>query len=324
MPWVKVHRYVINQDKKALAYFNEQLKQFDAYDFSVPTVMFCGARWLGFSNAASSGKIWVQALEYCREQIIKTGSISPVTTKVLQQWSASENVITNPYADRSELSVIFTLAVLDAYGPCSLFCFILFLAFLWLYPQSRWRQFWVGSCFIVVLGLMQFLLQRFPDVYFMMLPHLRVFAVVVGGVLLKFGINNFLTRKQGKNTGSVVLLIPALLFSVIAVYAYQQTCEMKMGIVFEQWLHSINLTSLGYIFYRILYLCFYLASLMLLLFFYLIFGVHPRKMLFIAASTMLSAIGLILIAQPTMLVNALASVVVFVFSLFIGWFLSRR
>lgn len=146
-PWLIVHRYIINQDKPALQTFYEHLQQQHSSDFSVPTVFFCNSRWVGFAEAKTTGKALLNALTYCHQKISQQGELSAATVNVLQKQS-----LVSPYQGSTKimqstfmLPITAQMNVLILY---SLVCFVAFLAFLWLYPARKWRQFGIRLIFL--------------------------------------------------------------------------------------------------------------------------------------------------------------------------------
>lgn len=67
MPWLKINKYVINEDKAALELFYQRLKAINASDFTVPTLFFCGSRRVGFDTPEQAGAKLIQELQYCHE-----------------------------------------------------------------------------------------------------------------------------------------------------------------------------------------------------------------------------------------------------------------
>lgn len=87
-PWIKVHRYTINQDKVGLQLFHDHLLQQHSLDFSTPTFFFCDSRWKG--GGLEEDKV-IKAILYCHQQINHQGQLSQETVRKLQAWSATYN-----------------------------------------------------------------------------------------------------------------------------------------------------------------------------------------------------------------------------------------
>ena len=325
-PWIKVRRHVINEDKTALQLFYQKLKQFNSSDFSVPTIMFCDSRWVGFESSETTGKGLLHALNYCRHQIERDGTLTQITSNIVRQWSGTSRVDAKLVINQptSPLERIVITALAEAFTPCSLFCLIVFIAFIWMYPERRWIQFFLSIAFLLALSVVHTTQFVFTEQYQQLLLHLSWFSAPAGIMLLFVAFQYAKARWASGVQRSVIWAFPALILSVIAVYAHQQICAFSVGAVFQQWIQTQPLTQAAYYFYQLTYLGFYLLPLMLLLGFYLVFGVHPRRILPVSACLMLMITGIALLIYPDSLASSGLSGIVLIASLFLGWYYIRR
>ncbi len=327
-PWLVVHRYVINQDKLALQTFYDRLQQQNSTDFSVPAIFFCGSRWTGFSDANTTGRVLLRALSYCHKKISQQGELSPGVINVLQKEGDVSQFYFGANVARSTPLLIISTALMDAFNPCSLFCFVAFLAFLWLYPTQKWLQFSVGIIFLLSLGVIHYVQQAHPAFYYQMILQLRLSEMIIGLLLLFFMWSTYL-----KMMSHVVLKPGLLVFSVIILTAFaiqisQQTCVFNVALVLEQWWTDHVLSPEKHVFYQVIYQVFYILPLAFLLLFYLKFGRHQRmtahhQTLNIAAYFMLMSISVILLVYPQWLANILVSIAVPVASIVVGWLIKN-
>ena len=328
-PWLIVHRYVINQDKLALATFYEHLKQQKESDFAVPAIFFCDSRWTGFADDSTTGKTLLQAMRYCHQKISEQGELRPETVNVLRKQAASTNIRIN--LSMANSAVLFTpwAAFTDALNPCSLFCMAAFLAFLWLYPLRKWSQLSLGLVFLISLGVIHFVQQVYSLTYYQMIPEWRLWTLFIGAALLFMVFSAYRKKMSQAAASPGLLMLVVMVFTVFAVQTYQQTCALNMSFIFGQWLTKQAYLPSTHLFYQIIYQALYLLPLTLLLLFYFFMGRYRRmcsfhKPLNIAAYLILSSIGIILLVFPTLLANSWASIIVLFGSIVVGWFVERH
>lgn len=328
-PWLMVHRYFINQDQSSLKLFYERLQQQNTTSFAVPAIFFCDSRWVGFAGDDTSGKALLNGLTYCRNRVNSEDKLSSSTISVLQQWGNATQFRINSQSIKSPLLQIPLAALVDAFASCSLFCFIALLAFLWLYPTQKWSQLRVGLCFLLSVGFVHYLQQTESAVYYELLPKLRVALGVAGALLLLFVVREYQKLRLLVVSKPDLFGFAVIFFSVVAIYACQQTCLLNMALVFEQWLTEQTISPSRHFFYQCYYLCFYLLPMALILLFYFYAGHHERlsrfrRMLQVASCLILMTMGLLLMVYPILFANLLVSSVILFTSVLLGWIFVRR
>lgn len=260
-PWLNVSRYVINQDKNALIRFNQLLLQQHLDDFAVPSIFFCGSRWVGFATPETTGKDVLAGLNYCKEQIEKDGQLTAATVSVLKrQGNASmfqAGMIRNP----SPIEFISSIALIDSFNPCALFCFLGFLSILFL-SHDRKQVLQNGVLFILTIGVTHYLQQTFNTTFYELLPWLRIVAVFIG-LSLAYMCYQYLYKKISTR----LLLVNTFLLAFI-LEIFQQTCLMNWSYVFEQWLYNQSVTPMTRSVYQVIYHLFYLTA------YFVIFGIY--------------------------------------------------
>ncbi len=327
-PWLIVHRYVINQDKSALETFFKHLHEAKETNISVPSLFFCDSHWIGFSDEATTGKILLDALKYCRSKIIQQGQLSSETISVLQKESASMRIRMNANVANSALLFTSWAALTDATNPCSLFCMSVLLAFLWLYPLQKWSQFGLGLVFLLSLGATHLLQQIYSTNYHQSVPQLSIWPILVGIVLLFLVFKTYRNQLSGAIANPSLMTVVVMALMVLMVQLYQQTCALNMTFIYNQWLTNRAYPEATRLFYQMLYQVFYLLPYIGLLLFYLLMGRHRwirpfHKGLNWAAYLILSSIGIILLLFPPLFGNLWASLIVLVGSMLVGWFAER-
>lgn len=320
-PWIHVQRYSINEDKDALIRFSKLLTEQNMNDFAVPSVFFCGSRWVGFASARTTGNDLLHGLNYCKQQIEKKGTLSPVTIEVLKRWANANIFDSGITGDPSVIRYITTVALIDAFNPCALFCIAGFFALLFL-QESRKSQIITGLLFILAVGIVHYIQQVYANAFFEWLPWLRIPAACVG--LFAFYLAG--QHYRNKSIHNLFFLLAFLL--AFMVQSYQQTCVMNWSYIFGQWLYNQHLSGGRTGLYQLAYQSVYLLPLLVTLALYVIL---IRVRFFARLSPKLNTIGLLLvmaialclIIYPLALSNLALSLFVIISLIVCGWILSR-
>lgn len=306
-PELKIKRNVINEDKDALLRFNQLLSEQHMDDFSVPSIYFCDSRWLGFASAETTGKDLMRAINYCKQQIEKNGTLTKATVDTLRHWANANKFDSGMVESPSVFSYILTIALTDAFAPCAFFVFIGFLAFLFI-EANRKKQITAGLLYAAAVVITHYIQQAHTSGFYLMLPWLRIPAIFLGFLAIYFVMQHY--KKQ---VDSTLYFSLAFLLGLI-VTAYQQTCVMNWAYIFEQWLNNQKLSTIQVGFYQLLYQSLYALPLLLTLFIYLSLlklkraaAWQPR--LLTLGLLFLVAIALCLIAYPMLLSYLAVSVV---------------
>lgn len=329
-PWLDVNRHLINEDKAALDLFNHYLKQQTnkVDNFAVPAIFFCNSRWVGFVDAKTTGQKLNNSLEYCRQQIEKSGRLSPRTVEVIRQWASANWYESSISGKPSAALFIPMMALIDALNPCAIFCIMTLLAFLIL-QQHRSRQFALAVIFLVIVSGIHYLHQIYTPTYYDILAGLRIPAIGLGFVMI--GLARAARTKSGQipDYSHHWLILIAAALAAFAIQMYQQNCTPDFSLVFQQWLMGQHYSSNKAFVYALLYQLIYFLSLGLLTLL-LISGLQNRKMLKyhgiikIFARSFLMMTGIILIVYPAGLSSLSLSFLIFALSIIAGWFYNRR
>ena len=320
-PWLHVTRYTVDKDKKALTQFNQFLMEQHMSDFAVPSVFFCNSRWVGFATAETTGKNLLDALNYCKQQIEKKSELATVTVEVLR-LKANANLFDSGMTENpTVIKYLTTIALMDAFNPCALFCLGGFFAILFL-QDHRKGQIICGALYLLALGTVHFIQQTYPNTFFELLPWLRGPAALIGVFIF------YLARQYYKEKS-----VPALFFSLafllaLIIQAYQQTCLMNWSYIFQQWLYNQHLSNQTVGLYELAYQSMYLVPLAVTLVLYVILMqmkhfIRFKPQLNTMGLLYLMAVGLFLIIYPAALANLLLSLFVILCVFIAGLFLSR-
>lgn len=314
-PWLRVQRYVINEDKEALIHFNRLLD--GDSNFAVPAVFFCNSHWIGFADAQTTGKDLMRALTFCKQQIEQNHALTPSTVAVLKRWANANKFDTGIIDPPSAPYYIVGMALIDAINPCALFTLISFFAMLFVQDNRRMRLV-TGFAFIAGLGVVHFIQQVYASYFFEYLHWMRIPAGLVGLMALFFARQYFKTNKSPSG-----LFILSFLLALM-IQTYQQTCVMNWSYLFEQWLNNQALTKTQSGLYELVYQLLYLLPLSITLIVYCILIqkdklAHLKTQFSAFGLFSLIAVGLILVIYPYVLSSFIVSLVILIGLVLFSW-----
>ncbi|KTD01452.1 glutaredoxin family protein [Legionella feeleii] len=323
--WIEVHRYIINEDKVALEFFNQRLQQQHVDSFAMPAIFFCDSRWVGFDSAENSGKVLLRALNYCHQQIVAADQLTPLTRTLLKQWATASWYDMSIEYKPSPALFIPMMALTDALNPCAAFCIMALFAFLWLTP-TQLAQFTRGIAFIVAVGLVHFFQQAYTAAFYHTWTWLSIFSALLGlGLLAYVGSNYFKvkTEKPIYITGILVVL------TAMVIQAYQQTCTPSFALVFEQWLAAQPVSPTRLALYQLGYQLIYLVPLLVLIIVFSFLShsksLEKRRLVITQVSWMiLTIIGCFFIFYPKGLSSLWISFVALAVAILLGWLTAKR
>lgn len=295
-PWLQVKAYYIDKDKDALLAFSKRIRIQSTGDFAVPSAFFCDSRWIGFDTAETTGKDIMRGLTLCRDQIKASGRLTSATVNALQKLGNANYFDTGMVDTPSSTYYLLGMALLDATSPCSLFYFLTFLAFLFLRTDKK-AQYRDGLVFVVILGLMHYVQQTNPALFYTFASWMRWPAVMVGlATLYLLGV---LYRKQSVQA----YLLPLAFCLAVLVQSFQQTCLMNWSYLFQQWLNHQAVSPLQSGLLGLLYQGLYLSIILLFLIAYTAVINRPkyskaRHYLQLLGQVILLFVAVLLIAYP--------------------------
>lgn len=317
--WLHVKRHYINQDKNALMRFNALLSAQKTDDFAVPSVFFCGSRWVGFSSAETTGKDLLNALSYCQSRLEKQGVLTETTVNVLKHWANANWLSTSIIEKPSPLAYTIGMALLDAISPCALFVFLGFLMFLFL-QDTQSKRFVIGLLYVFILGGMHCVQQTNATLFFEWAAFMR-WPALLTGVLAAYVI-----FCDYKNRPVVTLSLVCVALVAFMLQLHQQTCVTNWSYVFQQWLLNEDMARGQLMAYQLLYQTMYLVPLLLVL---LLYAMLMRSRRFSGYVACLHRVGLIwlgviaflLMAHPASFSQFSLSLMMVLMAVIWGWFL---
>jgi glutaredoxin len=321
-PWLQIKANYINQDKEALAWFSQYLAMLNANDFSVPSVFFCGSRWVGYNSDETTGIDLVKALSYCKQQIEQQGTLSSATISTLQRW-ANANFFNAGIPEKPTTTHYFIATLLlDILGSCALFSMAGFLAILFT-QQTKAHQCIAGFLFIIAVGIAHYVEQAYVSQFFHLLPVIRILSILIGLI----GLYWVFCYYKDRLIRSSAVFIWVFLWA-FCVYSYQQLCLMNWSYMFEQWLSNQSWSN-GYkgliqALYQFLYM---MPSIIFLLIFLLIqktsFFASSKNKLKTIGTLYIFSISLCLTLYPDLLTNQILSWAVLLGMAVLGWFFNK-
>ncbi|WP_133129580.1 glutaredoxin family protein [Legionella yabuuchiae] len=324
-PWLEIKRHVIDKDKAALKLFYERLQALDVNNFAVPAFFFCGSRWVGFADPERSGKPLLSAMKYCYEQIKKHGELPQATIRVLKaKGTASQFEIDNWIARSPQLFVPLS-GLMDAITPCSLFIYLVLLAYISLHSGFKVLQYLIAMTYLITILAFAFFELAFTNQFYAVINALRWPAGIIGLFLVWYLV--FYGRGAKMKPGQrLPMVLPMVILTTALVFFYQQACLMNIGMIFDQWLSGQTLTTTERYTYIGIYLVSYLIPFILFSLVYL-FLIHLRRFqtyhehLYLSGWTFLLGVGVFLIIKPLWLSKLMYSYMVLLIAILVGWFL---
>ncbi|CDZ78798.1 type-F conjugative transfer system pilin assembly thiol-disulfide isomerase TrbB [Legionella massiliensis] len=324
-PWLDVHRYEINQDKQALEYFRQQLNLLKTDDYSVPAVLFCNSRWVGFDKPETTGQVLAKSLDFCYQQITKTGELKSNTVKILTQWANASFLAGSLTPTSKAIVVIPLIASMDSLNSCSIFCLLALFSFLWLYKDKS-IMLGLGILFIVVVAVVHHFQQNHAIFFYQVLHNLRILAALIGLGLIAYV---FVLYSKGANVQPGIVIPILVGLTALVIESYQQVCLPNFALIFTQWLDAQKPSSFAKGIYAIFYSLVYVIPL--ILFMVLLIYCRVKKkiekckaVLVCMAWCLLLIIGIILVIYPRGLSNYLCSVLALLLSFVAAWLTVRR
>jgi glutaredoxin len=257
-PWLKINRYIINEDKAALETFNQFLKQQKEYDFAVPSIVFCNTRWIGFGDESTDGQQLLKTMNYCRTQIAKTGELTPATIQALKQISVANWYEANLVTKISAITFIPMMALFDALNPSSVTSILALFAFLFIQKPQKIKLS-VILLFLLGAGIAHHIQQSHASFFYQALVMLRIPAALIGLGLLSYVVifhtqyNSQVKRPLPKTVYLLLVLLVALV-----IQAYQQNHAPNFSLIFHQWVSLQGFSEARQILYGLLYQIVYL------------------------------------------------------------------
>ena len=342
-PGLIVKEYEVWRNKENAALYQRVLRSAKVSQAGVPVTVVGTSLFLGFRE---QNRV---ALEEAVARCVRDGcpdGVALIGAQHLSSTGPSEGGFSVPFLgtiDPAKVSLpLFTIVIagLDSFNPCAFFV-LLFLLSLLIHAKSRKRMFLIGGIFVLFSGLVYFLFMAAWLSVFMVIGKLTVITVTGGAIAMLVGMINvkdFFFFKKGVSlvipeaakptlfqrmrgllrAPTVPAMIGGTVVLAVTANAYELLCTAGFPMVYTRVLTLHNLTTLQYYEYLVLYNVVYVIPLAVIV------GVvtitlgarklaewQGRKLKLVSGLMMLS-LGVILIVNPALLNNVLASVVLLV------------
>lgn len=349
-PGLVVRDYEVWKNKENKALYQNVLSSSGVKQAGVPTTVVGTAVFMGFNDQIRKGI--GDAISRCLREGCPDG-VAELKAQGLSQDTKQDEAISLPLLGRVDpvkVSLpVFTLVIgaLDSFNPCAFFV-LLFLLSMLIHVRSRGRMFLIGGIFVLFSGLIYFLFMAAWLNVFMIVGQITAITVAGGLVALLIGginVKDFFLFRQGVSLSIPEAAKPKLfermrgllkaptlpamaagtVVLAISANAYELLCTAGFPMVYTRVLTLHKLTTAQYYQYLVLYNIVYVLPLALIVAVITVtLGARKltewqgRKLKLLSGLMMLS-LGLVLIVNPALLNNVLASVIMLGSVIMVSW-----
>ena len=338
-PWLVVRDFEVWKNRENAALYRRVLQAARITRGGVPLTVVGTSVYLGFNEQNRRGI--EEAVAFCRESGCPDGA-ALAGAAALTAPGAGNGAVAIPFLgtiDASTVSLpLFTVIIagLDSFNPCAFFV-LLFLLSLLIHARSRRRMLIIGGVFVIISGIVYFLFMAAWLSLFMVIGQLAVITAAGGAIALVVGginVKDFFFFKKGVSLAIPesakprlyermrgllkAPTLPAMLAgtAVLAVSAnaYELLCTAGFPMVYTRVLTLHDLSTFQYYQYLALYNAVYVIPLAVIVAAVTItFGARKLtewqgRQLKLVSGLMMLSLGALLIIDPSLLNNVLASV----------------
>ncbi|WP_126456595.1 thioredoxin family protein [Sulfuriflexus mobilis] len=338
-PDLQLHAYQLDGEPDNVIRYQLMAGELGQKAQSVPALLLCNTMLTGFDERATPQQL-SSLLSACRRHIVATGSLkgfSTVPSKHVDLTLPFFGRVNTGDVDGLPVITLFIAAV-DAFNPCAFFV-LMFLMGMMLHSGSRGRMLLVGGVFVTISGLMYFLFMTAWLNLFRLIGHLDAITVIAGMVALAVGLINikdFIWFKRGVSltisdsakpalylrmrkllqTRSLITLLLATTGLAVFANLYEFLCTAGFPMVYTRILTLSDLSTPRYYAYLALYNLIYIVPLLtiVMLFAWTMGGrklqEREGKRLKLISGSMMATLGLVLLINPGLLQNIVATMVI--------------
>ncbi|MCU0975816.1 MAG: hypothetical protein MUC71_05815 [Steroidobacteraceae bacterium] len=343
LPWLEIRKYSVRDDRDNARFYFNTAQSLGVEALSVPGFIFCREVMIGYDAAATTGAELERALTACRERRAAGAPEAGVAASPAQASPGdSGSVVHLPLVgsvDARSLSLpvlTLVLAGVDAFNPCAFFV-LLFLLSMLVHAKDRTRMLIVGGTFVLFSGLIYFVFMAAWLNMFLLLGELRVVTIAAGLVALLMGainVKDYFWFKQGVSlsipdsakpglfqrmrgivaTGSLGPMLASTILLAIAANSYELLCTAGFPMVYTRSLTLADLPTWQYYAWLGAYNVIYVIPLMIIVVIF-VRTMGARKLtedegriLKLVSGLMMTGFGVVLLAAPQLLTNALAAI----------------
>jgi thiol-disulfide isomerase/thioredoxin len=344
LPWLDLRKYSVRDDRDNARFYFNTARALGVEALSVPGFIFCREVMIGYDSAATTGAELERALTACRERRAtgaaeaRTGAASPTEDPPADAGSVVRLPLVGSVDARSLSLPVLTLVLagVDAFNPCAFFV-LLFLLSMLVHAKDRGRMLVVGGTFVLFSGIIYFVFMAAWLNMFLLLGELRMVTIAAGVVALLMGainVKDYFWFKQGVSlsipesakpglfqrmrgivaTGSLGPMLASTILLAIAANSYELLCTAGFPMVYTRSLTLAELPTWQYYAWLAAYNVIYVIPLMIIV------GLFVRTMgarklsegegriLKLVSGLMMTGFGVVLLAAPQLLTNALAAI----------------
>jgi len=284
--FIEIKSYEVFGNKENAKFFLQLLESCGEEKIVRVPVVFIGNEIIrGYSSDEITGQIIEKAIKNCSEKECPNplDKINQDTFCACKEETKDEQIIDYPFIGKINLSKLslpvltIILAALDGFNPCAMWV-LLFLIALLINVQSRKKIWLVGGTFIVVSGIVYYLLLAAWLNLFLAISYVTLTRIIIGLFALFIGIwqirkfiifkpgvcevapigskwNERLSAKakqvvQSKTLPATMLGIIILAFGVNFIEFF---CSAGLPAIYTKILSLSQLSSFGYYLYLLLY-----------------------------------------------------------------------
>ncbi len=352
-PWLRLHAYELRSDPGNVDRYLDLARQVGGDPSSVPGFIYCGRMLVGFDSPQRLGAVLRQELLNCRASLLGERAKPAAATPA----ESTETSVSLPLLGRLDLAgmslpvVTLVLAGLDAFNPCAFFV-LLFLLSLLVHARSRVRMAVIGGIFVFFSGLVYFVFMAAWLNVFLVMGQLRMITVIAGLLAIAIAalnLKDFFRLGQGISlsipasakprlfqhmrglvyaSGPAGLVLGTVTLAITA-NAYELLCTAGFPMVYTRILTLNALPTQAYYFYLLLYNLIYVLPLAVIVVLFTVtlgarkLGESEGRLLKLVSGMMMMGLGVVMLAAPELLNNALIAVLILATALVGAWLTTR-
>ncbi len=337
-PSLTIKEYEVWHDRDNAELFARLMRNAGVKASGVPTTIIGNKLFIGFSETAARGI--EHAVSLCSEaacpDAIERLSAGGTTRRQEEDRKISLPVVGE--IDPGKISLpLFTVVVggLDSFNPCAFFV-LLFLLSMLIHARSRTKMLLIGGIFVFFSGFIYFLFMAAWLNLFLVIGKLTLItttAAVVALLVAILNIKDFFFFRKGVSlvipesakpklfermrgllkSSSLSAMIGGTIVLAVTANAYELLCTAGFPLVYTRALTLHQLTTAQYYLYLVFYNIVYVIPLAVIVL-VITASLGARKLsewqgrqLKLVSGLMMFLLGLVLLVDPALLNNAIAS-----------------
>ena len=337
---LRVHAYQLVGEPDNVARYQWMMRSLEREAQSVPAFVFCNTVLTGYDANYTPQQIET-LLGQCRKYIEVHGSLANYSLSELEQTQIVLPFFGEIAVNGDSLPFMtLVIAGVDAFNPCAFFV-LMFLMSMMLHTRKRSRMLLVGGMFVFISGLLYFLFMAAWLNLFRAIGQLELITIIAALIAIVVGVINvkdFIWFKKGvsltisDNTKPALyqrarLLLqarslPTMLVATVglALFAnlYEFLCTAGFPMVYTRILTLSKLSDFQYYMYLAFYNLVYIMPLLLIVLLFT-WTMGKRQLqetegrrLKLISGTMMLALGLVLLVDPSLLQNLLITLFILI------------